>query len=151
MKKKSARNIGYVLLITAPFLLLYGGELCADIAQGGSNELAVASAIHSVGGMETLYAQFTETMNSYDLQRARCGEIKDPKEREKCEALAMELLEKGKDILAKLLEQAANIEAEIAMNKKKVGQRLSQKLDRLLIKVMTMRQEASKKMAASAI
>ena len=151
MRKKPVPKIQHGFLAMASFLLLFGGNVSADIAQGGSNELAVANAIDSVGGMETVYEQFNETLDSYDLQKSRCKEIADPKEREKCEAIANGLLEKGKDILAKLIEQAGNIEAEIAMNKKKVGKRLSQKLDRLLTKVIAMRQEANKKMTARAI
>ena len=151
MKKQTTGKIEYGFLAIASFLLLFGGNVYADIAQGGPNELAVASAIHSVGGMEALYEQFNETMDSYDRQRSRCREISDSKEREECEAIAGALLEKGKDILARLIEQAGNIEAEIATNKKKVGKRLSQKLDRLLQKVISIRQEANKKLAARAI
>jgi hypothetical protein len=151
MQRRPDRKIRHVFLIMTAFLLLFWGNAYADIAQGGSNELAVTNAIDSVGAMETLYNEFNETMDRYDRQISRCREITDPKEREKCKAIAAGLLERGKDILAKLVEQAVNIEAEIAMNKKKVGKRLAQKLDRLLTRVIAMRREANVRIKAITI
>lgn len=146
MNKKAVLKIQYVFLMMASFLLLFGGNAYADIAQGGSNELAVTDAIESVGGMEAMYEQFTQIMDEYDRQIARCREISDPKEREKCLAIASALLQKGKDILKKLIAQAASIEAEITMKKKKIGKKLSKKLDRLLTRVIAMRQNANTRM-----
>lgn len=150
MEKKPDAKIRHVLLMMASFLLLFGGNAHADIAQGGSDELAVTNAIESVGGMELMYDQLMEIMDEYDRQIASCKEISDPKEREKCLAIAKALLQKGKDILKKLIAQAASIEAEIAMNKKKVGKKLSKKLDRLLTRVIAMRQKANTRMKTRA-
>ena len=150
MKKDPVTDIWHVLLMIASFLLLFGGNAYADIAQGGSNELAVTNAIESVGGMESMYEQFMEIMDEYDRQIARCREISDPNEREKCLAIARALLQKGKDILKKLIAQAASIEAEITMNKKKIGKKLSEKLDRLLTRVIAMRQKANTRMKTRA-
>jgi len=68
-------------------------------------------------------------------------------ESEGSESIRKELLKKAKNILAKLIEQANNVESEISIiAKKKLGKLYSEKLDRVLSSVLQMREAAERKM-----
>ena len=107
----------------------------ADPSGGGYAAVSVADAIHSAGEVASLFEEFNGVMAAYESEGS--------------EDIKKELLKKAKDILAKLIEQANNVESEISiMAKKKLNKVYSKKLDRVLSSVLQMKEAAERKMQA---
>jgi hypothetical protein len=107
----------------------------ADPSGGGSATVSVANAVHSAAAVTSLSEELSNVMAEY--------------ESEESEARKLELLNKAKDLLAKLVEQSNNVESEISiLSKKKMDKVYSEKLDRVLSTVLEMRKAAAKKIQA---
>lgn len=150
MLRRDRKKIQYFFPGILFFLLTASGSIYADVGGGGSDVTSVSSIIHSIGEAQSLFNDFNQLIQNYDGKKLECTKIIDPKERTKCLSIAEEILEKAKDVLAKLNEQAVSIESEIAINKKRVSKEFVAKLDRLLSLVVRMRQEANERMKSSA-
>lgn len=100
---------------------------------GGSHTVSVAGAVHSAGDLISSLDAFNALMDRYDTEIL-------PEEKRK-------ILTRAKDLLAKLLEQANNVESEIMiLSQKKLTQAQQAKLDRVLKIVATKREQAKKRM-----
>ena len=126
---------------TCPFSLLallialtvYVSYAYADPSGGGTATISVANAVHSAAAVASLSEEFNSVMAEYDSEF-----LKDKKQ---------ELLNRAKNILNQLIEQANNVESEISiLSKKKLDKIYSKKLERVLSNVLRMREAAEKKM-----
>jgi 2C-methyl-D-erythritol 2,4-cyclodiphosphate synthase len=114
-------------------LIVCNPNAYADPSGGGSTAVSVADTIHSAVEVASLYEAFNKVMAEYESEGSG--------DRRK------ELLKKAKNILTKLIEQANNVESEISiMAKKKLDKAYSKKLDRVLSRVVQMREAAERKM-----
>jgi hypothetical protein len=105
----------------------------ADPSGGGSTAVSVADTIHSAVEVASLFEEFNGVMAEYESEGSG--------DRRK------ELLKKAKNILTKLIEQANSVESEISIiAKKKLDKAYSKKLDRILSRVLQMREAAERKM-----
>jgi len=108
----------------------------ADPSGGGTTAVSVANTIHSAAQVVSLSKEFDNVMAEY--------------ESEGVEDRRNELLNRAKNILNQLIEQANNVESEISIvSKKKLDKVYSKKLDRVLLIVLRMREAADKKMQAA--
>ena len=131
MKINNACPFPLLALLIA--LIVCNPNAYADPSGGGSTVVSVADTIHSAVGVVSLFEEFNGVMAEYESESA--GELKK------------ELLKRAKNILAKLIEQANNVESEISIiAKKKLGKLYSKKLDRVLSSVLQMREAAERKM-----
>jgi len=146
MLKKSRRKMVIWHVSIMLLLMATAGIVHADVGHGGADVSTVTSVIHAAGDLESMLEKFNAAMDQYAAEKSRCEKIVDPNERVKCVALSKKLLEEAADLLAKLNEQADRIESTIALNKKRVGKDLSEKLDRVLERVVKVRQEANARM-----
>lgn len=123
----------FPLLALLIALIVCNPNAYADPSGGGSTAVSVADTIHSAAEVASLFEEFNGVMAEYESESA--GELRK------------ELLKKAKNILAKLIEQANNVESEISIiAKKKLGKLYSKKLDRVLSSVLQMREAAERKM-----
>jgi 2C-methyl-D-erythritol 2,4-cyclodiphosphate synthase len=114
-------------------LIICNPNAYADPSGGGSTAVSVADTIHSAAEVASLYEAFNKAMAEYESEGSG--------DRRK------ELLKKAKNILTKLIEQANNVESEISIiAKKKLDKAYSKKLDRVLSRVVQMREAAERKM-----
>jgi 2C-methyl-D-erythritol 2,4-cyclodiphosphate synthase len=126
---------GYPFSLLAIFiaLIVCTTNSYADPSGGGATAVSVADAIHSAAEVAALSEEFAKVMDEYASEGS--------------EDIRNELLKKAKNILAKLIEQANNVESEISIiSKKKLDRVYSKKLDRVLSSVIQMREAAEKKM-----
>lgn len=131
MKINNACPFPLLALLIA--LIVCNPNAYADPSGGGSTAVSVADTIHSAVEVASLFEEFNGVMAEYESESA--GELKK------------ELLKRAKNILAKLIEQANNVESEISIiAKKKLGKLYSKKLDRVLSSVLQMREAAERKM-----
>ena len=122
----------FPLLILLIALIVCNPNAFADPSGGGSTVVSVADTIHSAVGVASLFEEFNGVMAEYESESS--GELRK------------ELLKRAKNILAKLIEQANNVESEISIiAKKKLGKLYSKKLDRVLSSVLQMRETAERK------
>jgi len=123
----------FPLLALLMALIVCNPNAYADPSGGGSTAVSVADTIHSAVEVASLYEAFNKVMAEYESEGSG--------DRRK------ELLKKAKNILTKLIEQANNVESEISiMAKKKLDKAYSKKLDRVLSRVVQMREAAERKM-----
>lgn len=131
MKINSACPFPLLALLIA--LIVCNPNAYADPSGGGSTVVSVADTIHSAAEVASLLEEFNGAMAEYESEGS--------------ESIRKELLKKAKNILAKLIEQANNVESEISIiAKKKLGKLYSKKLDRVLSSVLQMREAAERKM-----
>jgi 2C-methyl-D-erythritol 2,4-cyclodiphosphate synthase len=131
MKINNASLFPFMALLIA--LIVCNPNAYADPSGGGSTAVSVADTIHSAVEVASLFEEFNGVMAEY--------------ESEDSEDIRKELLKKAKNILAKLIEQANNVESEISiMAKKKLDELYAKKLDRVLSRVVQMREAAERKM-----
>lgn len=134
MKIKFAYPFSLLAVFIA--LILCNTNSYADPSGGGANTVSVADAIHSAAEVASLSEELENVMDEYASEGA--ADIRN------------ELLKKAKNILAKLIEQANNVESEISIiSKKKLDKVYSKKLDRVLSNVLQMRDAAERKMQAA--
>jgi len=111
-------------------------NVSADPSGGGATTVSVANAVHSAAAVASLSDAFNGVMAEYEAEAS--------------EERRRELLDKAKNLLIKLIEQANNVESEISIvSKKKLDKVYSKKLDRVLSNVLRMREAAEKKMQAA--
>jgi 2C-methyl-D-erythritol 2,4-cyclodiphosphate synthase len=123
----------FPLLALLMALIVCNPNAYADPSGGGSTAVSVADTIHSAVEVASLYDEFNTVMAEYDSEGS--------------EDRRKELLKKAKNILTKLIEQANNVESEISIiAKKKLDKLYSKKLDRVLSRVLQMREAAERKM-----
>ena len=123
----------FPLLILLIALIVCNPNAYADPSGGGYAAVSVADTIHSAVEVVSLFEEFNGVMAEYESESS--GELRK------------ELLKKAKNILTKLIEQANNVESEISIiAKKKLGTLYSKKLDRVLSRVLQMRETAERKM-----
>ena len=123
----------FYLLALLIALIVCNPNAFADPSGGGSTTVSVADTLHSAKEVASLSEEFNQVMAKYESEDS--GDIKE------------ELLKKAINILAKLIEQANNVESEISIiAKKKLGKLYSKKLDRVLSNVLKMREAAERKM-----
>lgn len=123
----------FPLLALLIALIVCNPNAYADPSGGGSTAVSVADTIHSAVEVASLFEEFNGVMAEYESEGSG--------DRRK------ELLKKAKNILAKLIEQANNVESEISIiAKKKLDKAYSKKLDRVLSRVVQMREAAERKM-----
>ena len=123
----------FPLLALFIVLIVCSPNAYADPSGGGTTAVSVADTVHSAAGVASLSQEFNQVMAEY--------------ESEDSEDIREGLLKRAKNILAKLIEQANNMESEISIiAKKKLGKLYSKKLDRVLSSVLQMREAAEKKM-----
>jgi 2C-methyl-D-erythritol 2,4-cyclodiphosphate synthase len=123
----------FPLLVFLFALIVCNPNAYADPSGGGSTAVSVADTVHSAAEVASFSEEFNSVMGKYESEES--DEIKK------------ELLKKAKNILAKLIEQANNVESEISIiSKKKLGKLYSKKLDRVLSIVLQMREVAERKM-----
>ncbi len=146
MIKIDIQKMSYLVLALVILVMFPSNDIHADIGQGKKEVRSVSSSIHKVADVQSLFSRFNESLDAYEGKKSECDAIIDPNEKEKCLLTAKDILEQAKDILAQLNQQANSIESEIAINKKKVDQNFSEKLDRLLTEVVRMRKEANARM-----
>ena len=109
----------------------------ADPSGGGRAAVSVANTMHSAAQVVSLSEQLDSVIAEYESEVS--GERKKA------------LLDKAKNILNKLIEQADSVESEISIvSKKKLDKVYSKKLDRVLSNVLRMREAAEKKMQTMA-
>jgi 2C-methyl-D-erythritol 2,4-cyclodiphosphate synthase len=131
MKINNAYTFPLLALLIA--LIVYSPNAYADPSGGGTTAVSVADTVHSAAEVASLSQEFNQVMAEY--------------ESESSEDIREGLLKRAKNILAKLIEQANNVESEISIvAKKKLGKLYSKKLDRVLSSVLEMREAAEKKM-----
>jgi len=131
MKKNYA--CPFPLLALLIVLIVCNPNAYADPSGGGSTAVSVAETIHSAVEVASLSEELNQVMTEYESEGS--------------EDTRNELLKKAKNILAKLVEQANNVESEISIiSKKKLDKVYSKKLDRVLSNVLQMREAAKKKM-----
>ena len=117
-------------------LLLFIPAAFADPSGGGPAANSVAKAVHKAARVSALAEEFNRTMSAYAA--------------EKDEASRNEMLKKAQNILAKLIEQANNVESEISiLAKKKLDKVYTRKLDRVLSNVLQMKAAADKRMKST--
>jgi hypothetical protein len=118
-------------------VITFNPNAYADPSGGGSAAVSVANTIHSAAQVVSLSEEFDSVMAEYESEVS--GDRKKA------------LLNKAKNILSKLIEQADNVESEISIvSKKKLDKVYSKKLDRVLSNVLRMREAAEKKMQTAA-
>ena len=134
MKIRQACPFSIVAFLIA--LIAFNSDVYADPSGGGTAAISVANTIHSAAVVVSLSEKFNSVMAEYSSEA-----LKDRKE---------ELLNKAKNILNQLIEQANNVESEISIvSKKNLDKIYSKKLDRVLSKVLQMKEAAEKKMQTS--
>jgi hypothetical protein len=117
-------------------LIVCNPNAYADPSGGGSTTVSVAETIHSAVEVASLSEELNQVMDEYEA--------------EGIEDIRKELLRQAKNILARLIEQANNVESEISIiSKKKLDKVYSKKLDRVLSNVLQMREAAERKMQAA--
>ena len=124
-------------LISVLFLSLILGapQAFADPSPGGAAAVSVADACHNAASVAALSQELDAVM-------AQIASATTEGERKK-------LIEKAKNIFAKLMEQANNVESEISiLSKKKLGKQHLAKLSRVLSTVLTLKSLAQNKMQA---
>ena len=123
----------FLLLALLIVLIVCNPNAYADPSGGGSTAVSVADTIHSAVEVTSLSEEFNQVMAEFDAESSG--------DRRK------ELLKKAKNILAKLIQQANNVESEISIiAEKKLGKRYSKKLDRVLSRVLQLKEAAERKM-----
>ena len=123
----------FPLLVFLFALVVCNPNAYADPSGGGSTAVSVADTVHSAAEAASLSEEFNQVMSEYESEGS--------------EEIKKELLKRAKNIFAKLIEQANNVESEISIiAKKKLGKLYSKKLDRVLSSVLQMREAAEKKM-----
>ena len=123
----------FPLLALLMALIVCNPNAYADPSGGGSTAVSVADTIHSAVEVASLFEEFNGVMAEYESEGSG--------DRRK------ELLKKAKNILTKLIEQANSVESEISIiAKKKLDKAYSKKLDRILSRVVQMREAAERKM-----
>jgi hypothetical protein len=131
MKINNACPFPLLALLIA--LIVCNPNAYADPSGGGSTAVSVADTIHSAVEVASLFEEFNGVMAEYESEGSG--------DRRK------ELLKKAKNILTKLIEQANSVESEISIiAKKKLDKAYSKKLDRILSRVLQMREAAERKM-----
>jgi hypothetical protein len=116
--------------------LLLPAAVGADPSGGGTAATSVAGAVHGAGDVAALAEQFGAVMDRYAREPS-------PDRRRK-------LLQEANDILARLVAQADDVEAEIAiLSQKKLEKPYLDKLERVLANVQGMRRQAEARMAAA--
>jgi hypothetical protein len=122
----------FPLLAILIVLIVCNPNVYADPSGGGSTAVSVAETIHSAAEVASLSEELNQVMDKYAAEGS--------------EDIRKELLIKAKNILAKLIEQANNVESEISiLSKKKLDKVYSKKLDRVLSNVLQMREAAERK------
>jgi len=126
----------FSLLVLFAALTVCNPKVSADPSGGGATAVSVANAVHSAAAVASLSEELNGVMAEYEAEASE--------ERKK------ELLDKAKNLLIKLIEQANNVESEISIvSKKKLDKVYSEKIDRVLSNVLQMREAAQKKMQAA--
>jgi 2C-methyl-D-erythritol 2,4-cyclodiphosphate synthase len=124
-----------LLALLIPFIVC-NPNAHADPSGGGTAVVTVANLVHAAAAAASLSEDFGAVMDEYD--------------KEVSEARKKELLDRAKNILTKLIEQANSVESEISiLSKKKLDKVYSKKLDRVLSSVLRMREAAQKRMQAA--
>jgi hypothetical protein len=105
----------------------------ADPSGGGATAVSVAETVHAAAQVAFLSEELNQVMAEYR------SEISADRRNV--------LLKKAKDILARLIEQANNVESEISiLSEKKLDTVYAQKLDRVLSRVLQMKAAAESKL-----
>ncbi len=126
----------FPLLVFFFALVVCNPNAHADPSGGGSTAVSVADTVHSAAELTSLSEEFNSVMREYESEGS--------------EEIRNELLKRAKNIFAKLIEQANNVESEISIiSKKKLGKLYSRKLDRVLSIVLQMKEVAERKMQAA--
>ncbi len=126
----------FPLLALLIVLIVCNPNAYADPSGGGSTAVSVADTVHSAAELTSLSEEFNSVMREYESEGS--------------EDIKNELLKRAKNIFAKLIEQANNVESEISIiSKKKLGKLYSKKLDRVLSIVLQMKEVAERKMQAA--
>lgn len=126
------------LAIFSSFIIfiLYSSSAYSDPSGGGAEVVSVAEAVHSAGQVAFLFEAYSKVMDD--------AEVETDKERRSI------LLERANTILEKLIQQANNVESEIAiLTSKKLDKSYMQKLDRVLTNVRKMKTSAEQRMQAA--
>ena len=119
-----------VFLIT---LITYSPNVFADPSGGGTAAVAVADSVHSAAQVASLFDQFNMVMGDYESETS--------------ETARKALLDRARQILSQLIEQANNVESEISIiSNKKLDKIYAKKLDRILASVLQMKKTAQKRM-----
>ena len=124
------------LLVFIIALIAYSPKTYADPSGGGTAAVSVADSVHAAAEVASLFDEFNQVMGDYELETS--------------EQKRKALLDRAREILAQLIEQANNVESEISiLSKKKLDRLYSKKLDRVLSSVLQMREMAQKRMQAA--
>ena len=100
---------------------------------GGATAVSVAETVHAAAQVASLSEELNQVLAEYQSEISA--------ERRK------ELLKKAKNLLARLIEQANNVEAEISiLSEKKLDTVYAQKLERVLSRVLEMKAAAESKL-----
>ena len=122
-----------ILLI---FMTVWIPNVHADASGGGSTAVSVSDVVYSAAEVEALAEKFDAIMAEYGKEASTGRKT--------------ELLNKAKDLLTKLIEQANNVESEISiLSKKKLDKVYAEKLERILSSILQMRETAQKQMLAA--
>ena len=114
-------------------LIVCNPNAYSDPSKSGTPTVSVANTIHSAAQVVSLFKEFNRVMAEYDSEY-----LEDKKK---------ELLNRAKNILNQLIEQANNVESEISiLSKKKLDKIYSKKLERVLANVLRMKEAVEKKM-----
>ena len=126
----------FPVLILFMVLMVFNPNAYADPSGGGTTAVSVAGNIHAAAKVATLAEEFNQVMAEYESEGS--------------EILRKELWMKVKNIFAKLIEQANNVESEISiMAEKKLDKVYAEKLDRVLSNVLEIKAAAERKMRSA--
>jgi len=130
---KNSKVCPFILSALFIALIAFISNAHADPSGGETAAVSVASVVHGAADAAALSEEFDAVMDQYDKE-VSAGRKK-------------ELLEKAKNIMAKLIEQANNVESEISiLSKKKLDKVYLKKLDRVLSSGLRMREAAKKRL-----
>lgn len=141
------------LLFTILFMfsLIVVSNVHADLGAVGQKAQplsAVAFSIRSAGDVAASASEFKGIMDEYDQQREKCKELKDTAEIARCNERLRSTLDRARDILKKLNQQADLIESRISTvsSLKPANSGYMKKVDSVLASVREMRMEANRRM-----
>jgi hypothetical protein len=134
--KMTKTHLFIFLVILMSGLVSNHPEAWAEPSAGEPAAVPVATAVHGAADAASLFDEFNAVMDQYD--------------RETSPARKKELLEKAKNILARLIDQAKSVESEVSvLTKKRLDKIYVKKLNRVLSRVAQMRNEAQQRMLAA--